>query len=67
MKVMLLTIVGAVGVVGFFLYQCGHMKVASDKYKWKQERVDFKAAPPGMTDEQIMKHNQEVLRQKSKN
>jgi hypothetical protein len=61
-------VVIAILAVGGICYQSAHTKAPPVKYKWGQEppSIGFTQAPKGMSDDEIMKHNREVLNQANK-
>jgi hypothetical protein len=65
MKVILLVVIPAIAVLGLIFYQSANTKAPPSKYKWGQQppTIGFTKAPKGMTDKQILEHNQQVLRQ----
>lgn len=68
MKLIAVVVVVAVAVIGGICYQSANTKAPPVKYKWGQEppSIVFKQAPKGMSSDEIMKHNQEVLRDANK-
>ena len=65
MKMVVFTVVLAGAIIGGIIYQSKNTKAPTVPYKWGKEppSIVFKEAPKGMSDQEIMRHNQEALRQ----